>query len=126
MIPDQNRNKQLWKTCSNWDVLDNISYAITTISNVLDPSKKPLYGVWSHHLKYHEGRSIVPFEKPTQLVGTIKFMHVNFGHLSPRRWRTPSGAGGLIMFIMRRVKLFWVWINIITLEELHESVDFLF
>jgi hypothetical protein len=76
--------------------------------------------------KIMRGEVLFHLRNPPNWVGTIKFMHVNFGHLSPRRWRTPSGAGGLIMFIMRRVKLFWVWINIITLEELHESVDFLF
>jgi hypothetical protein len=47
--------------------MDNISYATSTIASVLDPSTKPLHGVWSHHFEYHEGRSIVPFEKPTRL-----------------------------------------------------------
>jgi hypothetical protein len=58
-------------------------------------------------------------------VGTIKFMHVNFGHLIPRRWRTPRGARGLSIFIMRRVRLFWVCINIITPEYMHQFVEFM-
>jgi hypothetical protein len=58
------------KTSSKWVVLDNISYATSTIANVLDPSTKPLHGFWSHHIKYHGGRSIIPFDKPT-LMGWI-------------------------------------------------------
>jgi hypothetical protein len=52
-------------------------------------------------------------------------MHVNFGHLIQRRWRTLRGAGGLSMFIMRRLKFFWVWLNILTPEELHQFFDLL-
>jgi hypothetical protein len=29
------------------------------------------------------------------------------------------------MFIMRRLKFFWVWLNILSLEELRQFVDFL-
>jgi hypothetical protein len=67
VIPYENVNKLLCRTCSNWEDLDKISYATATTVNILDPSTIPLHGVLSHHLEYHEWRSIFPFEKPTQM-----------------------------------------------------------
>jgi hypothetical protein len=72
-----------------------------------------------------KGEVLFHLRNPPRWVGTIKFMHVNFGHLTPRRWRTLRGAGGLSMFIMRRLTFFWVWLNILTREELHQFVEFL-
>jgi hypothetical protein len=77
-------------------------------------------------LNIMKGEVLFHLRNPPGWVGTIKFMHVNFGHLIQRRWRTPRGAGGLSMFIMRRLKLFWVWLNILTPEELHQFVVLLF
>jgi hypothetical protein len=34
-------------------------------------------------------------------------------------------VGGVSMFIMRILKLLWVWLNILTPEELHQFVDLL-
>jgi hypothetical protein len=72
-----------------------------------------------------KGEVLFHLRNPPGWVGTIKFMHVNFGHLIPRRWRTLRGAIGLSMFIVRRVKFFWVWLNILTPKELHQFVDLL-
>jgi hypothetical protein len=69
-----------------------------------------------------KGEVLFHLRNPLDWVGTIKFIHVKFGNLSPRRWRTPRGVGGLSMFIMRRLKFFWIWLNILTPEKLHQFV----
>jgi hypothetical protein len=66
-----------------------------------------------------EGEVLFHLRNPPCWVGSIKFMHVNFGHLIPRVWRTPRGVGGMSMLIMGMLRVLWVGLNILTLEELH-------
>ena len=87
------RHKLLWRTCSNWEVLDNISYAIATTISVLDPSTKPLHGFWSHHFKYHEWISISPFEKPTQLGWNHQIYACQLWAPYSKNVENPKGSG---------------------------------
>jgi hypothetical protein len=52
-------------------------------------------------------------------------MHVNFGHLIPRVCRTPRGVGRLSMLILGRLWVSGVVLNMLTLEELHHSLELL-
>jgi hypothetical protein len=46
--------------------MDSISYAIYTISIILDPSIEPPRGFWFHHPEYHGGRSSFSYGIPTR------------------------------------------------------------
>jgi hypothetical protein len=73
-------------------------------------------------LNIMKGEVLFHLRNPPSWVGTIKFMHFNFGNLIPRRWRTPRGAGRLSMLIMGRLRFLKIGINILTPEEFHQIV----
>jgi hypothetical protein len=74
-------------------VLDNISYVISTISIVLDPSTELPHEVWSHRPIYHGGRSSVPFDIPTQL-GLIHQIYASqLWEPYSRSLKSPKGSG---------------------------------
>jgi hypothetical protein len=50
--------------------------------------KKPYMEFGLIILNIIKGEVFFHLRNPHGWVGTIKFMHVNFGHLIPRRWRT--------------------------------------
>jgi hypothetical protein len=54
---------------------------------------------------------------PSSGVGTIKFMHVNFGHLIPRGWRTPRGAKRVSILIMGTLRVLGIVLDLLTLED---------
>jgi hypothetical protein len=71
-----------------------------------------------------EGEVLFHLRDPPCWVGSIKFMHVNFGHLIPRVWRTPRGVGGMSMLIMGMLRVLCIGLYLLTFcELLHGFMD---
>jgi hypothetical protein len=70
-----------------------------------------------------EGEVLFHLRHPPYWFGSIKFIHVNFGHLIPRVCRTPGGVGRLSMIILGILQLSRVVLNMLTLEDLHHILE---
>jgi hypothetical protein len=64
-----------------------------------------------------EGEVLFHLRDPPDWVGSIKFMHVNFGHLIPRVWRTPRRVGGMSMLIMGMLRVLYIGLYLLTFCE---------
>jgi hypothetical protein len=71
-----------------------------------------------------KGEVLFHLRNPPGWVGTIKFMHVNFGHLIPRGWRTPRGVGRVSILIMGRLRVLGIGLNILTLRSFSRAVGY--
>jgi hypothetical protein len=105
--------------------MDNISYATATTVSILDPSTKPLHGVWSYHPECHEGRSIFPFEKPIWRSWTHQIYACQLSTLYSKRVENPKGEGQASILIMGILRVLDIWLNILTLEEFLQSLGLL-
>jgi hypothetical protein len=65
-----------------------------------------------------EGEVLFHFRDPLCWVGSIKFMHVNFGHLIPRVWITPRGVGRMSMLLMGMPRFLCIRLFLLTFCEL--------
>jgi len=97
--------------------LDNISYATATIASVPDPSTTPYMEFGLIILNIMKGEVLFHLRNPPYWVGSIKFMHVNFGHLIPRVWRTPRGVGGMSMLTMGMFRVLCIGFYLLTFCE---------
>nr|ADE77022.1 unknown [Picea sitchensis] len=71
-----------------------------------------------------EGEVLFHLRDPPYWVGSIKFMHVNFGHLIPIVWRTPRGVGQMSMLIMGMLRVLCIGLDLLTFcELLHGLMD---
>jgi hypothetical protein len=61
---------------------------------------------------------------PLGWVGSIKFVHVNFGNLIPRVGRTPRGVGVMSMLIMGMLRVLCIGLCLLTFcDLLHGFTD---
>jgi hypothetical protein len=71
-----------------------------------------------------EGEVMFHLRDPPCWVRSIKFMHVNFGHLIPRGWRTPRGVGRMSMLIMGILRVLYIALYLLTIcEWIHGFMD---
>jgi hypothetical protein len=71
-----------------------------------------------------EGEVLFHLTDPPCWVGSIKFIHVNFGNLIPIVWRTPREVGGMSILIMGMLIDLCIGIFLLIFFELpHEFTD---